>query len=145
MDWPDDDPQAIPDTSSRYDKVVVMKHMFTLAELEEDPAALLDIKEDIRDECSQYGEVTNVVLFDKEPSGVVTVRFSNALAAKKCVETNSGRSFAGRVVEAYIADGSERFKKSSNKARTEEDEAEEEERLQKFGDWLNTQEEEQKA
>lgn len=33
-DWDDDDPQAILDTSSRWDKVVILKHMFTLAELE---------------------------------------------------------------------------------------------------------------
>lgn len=33
-DWDDDDPQAIRETSSRYDKVVVLKHMFTLKEIE---------------------------------------------------------------------------------------------------------------
>ena len=31
------------------------------------------------------GEVTNVVLFDKEPDGVASVRYSNALAASECV------------------------------------------------------------
>ena len=33
-DWDDDDPQAITDTSSRWDKVVILKRMFTLQELE---------------------------------------------------------------------------------------------------------------
>ena len=33
-DWDDDDPQAIRDTSSRWDKVVILKHLFTLQELE---------------------------------------------------------------------------------------------------------------
>lgn len=33
-DWDDDDPSAITDTSSRWDKVVILKHMFTLGELE---------------------------------------------------------------------------------------------------------------
>ena len=33
-DWDDDDPQSIQDTSSRWDKVVILKHMFTLEELE---------------------------------------------------------------------------------------------------------------
>lgn len=33
-DWDDDDPQALQDTSSRWDKVVILKHMFTLQELE---------------------------------------------------------------------------------------------------------------
>lgn len=88
-DWDDDDPQALHETSSRWDKVVILKHMFTLKELEEDPAALLDIKEDIREECAKLGEVTNVVLFDKEPDGVASVRFSNAQSASACVRVFS--------------------------------------------------------
>lgn len=54
--------------------------------LQEDPAAILDIKEDIREECAKLGEVTNVVLFDKEPAGVASVRFANATAAEACVQ-----------------------------------------------------------
>jgi len=38
--------------------------MFSLKELEEDASLLLDLKEDVRDECSSLGEVTNVVLYD---------------------------------------------------------------------------------
>lgn len=38
--------------------------MFTLAELDDDASLLLDLKEDVRDECSSLGEVTNVVLYD---------------------------------------------------------------------------------
>jgi hypothetical protein len=38
--------------------------MFTLKELEEDPSLLLDLKEDVREECETLGEVTNVVLYD---------------------------------------------------------------------------------
>lgn len=39
--------------------------MFTLQELEEDPTLLLDLKEDVRDECEKTcGEVTNVTLYD---------------------------------------------------------------------------------
>ena len=52
---------------NRAGRVVVLKHMFTLAELEEDASLLLDLKEDVRDECSTLGEVTNVVLYDVSP------------------------------------------------------------------------------
>lgn len=38
--------------------------MFTLKELEEDPSLLLDLKEDVREECATLGDVTNVVLYD---------------------------------------------------------------------------------
>jgi HIV Tat-specific factor 1 len=45
-------------------RVVVLTHMFTLQELEEDASLLLDLKEEVREECSTLGEVTNVVLYD---------------------------------------------------------------------------------
>jgi len=45
-------------------RVVVLKHMFTLQELEEDATLLLDLKEDVREECSNLGDVTNIVLYD---------------------------------------------------------------------------------
>ena len=112
-DWDDDDPSTLPDTSSRWDKVVVLKHMFTLKELAEDASALLEIKDDIREECEKLGKVTNVVLYDKEEDGIVTVRFSNATSAEACIRNFDGRWFDGRQVEADIADGRERFKKSS--------------------------------
>ncbi|MCJ1406903.1 hypothetical protein MMC19_000973 [Ptychographa xylographoides] len=113
-DWDDDDPSAMPDTGSRWDKVVILKHMFTLAELEEDPAAILDIKEDIRDECAKIGDVTNVVLFDREPDGVASVRFSTEEAARGCVQVMNGRFFAGTQVVAYVATGNEGFAKSNS-------------------------------
>ncbi|KAF4633817.1 hypothetical protein G7Y89_g4312 [Cudoniella acicularis] len=118
-DWSDDEPSTILETSSRWDKVVILKHMFTLEELAEDPAAILDIKEDIREECSKLGEVTNVVLFDMEQDGIASVRFTNAEAARACVGVMDGRSFAGQKVEAYISDGKEHFKKSKRKGDDE--------------------------
>ncbi|OJJ49729.1 hypothetical protein ASPZODRAFT_109406 [Penicilliopsis zonata CBS 506.65] len=146
-DWDDDDPSALPDTSSRWERVVILKHMFTLKELQEDPAAVLDIKQDIRDECSRIGEVTNVVLFDKEEEGVVSVRFTDPEAAMQCVKVMDGRFFAGTRVEAYIADGSEKFKKTNEKRAALEDMAErgiyaedeeENQRLDEFGTWLES-------
>jgi len=38
--------------------------MFSLKELEEDATLLLDLKEDVRDECENLGTVTNVTLYD---------------------------------------------------------------------------------
>lgn len=123
-DWDDDDPQTIQDTSSRWDKVVILKHMFTLQELEvrtthqqrlyhfqiipylhpmcvqEDPAAILDIKEDIREECSKMGPVTNVVLFDKETDGVASVRYSNAEAADACIKVGTMFSVLFKIASA---------------------------------------------
>lgn len=71
--------------SSRWDKVVILKHMFTLEELEEDPAVMLDVKEEIREECAKLGEVTNITLYDKEDDGVASVRFAMAESARACI------------------------------------------------------------
>ncbi|EED24151.1 nuclear mRNA splicing factor-associated protein, putative [Talaromyces stipitatus ATCC 10500] len=43
-DWDDDEPSAVLDTSSRFDKVVVLKHMFTLEEIEIPPLFLISNK-----------------------------------------------------------------------------------------------------
>ena len=51
-------------SANKNSRVVVLKRMFTLKELEEDPTLLLDLKEDVREECETLGEVTNVVLYD---------------------------------------------------------------------------------
>lgn len=135
-DWDDDDPAAIPTVNPKFEKTVILKHMFTLKELEEDPTAILDLKEDIREECEKLGDVTNVVLYDQEEDGVVSVRFSNAESAKACVQVMDGRFFAGARVEAYIFDGTEKFRKTNTKKTDAEEDAAEKERLEKFGDWL---------
>lgn len=111
-DWSDDESPNTTNRNSKWDKVVILKHMFTLDELADDPAAILDIKEDIRDECSKLGEVTNVTLFDLEEDGVASVRFSTPDSAKACVSLMNGRSFSGRQVIAYLSDGKEQFRKS---------------------------------
>ena len=56
----------------------------------------------------------------------------------------NGRWFDERQLEAYVADGTEKFKKSNEKKVDADDEGEEGEgdRLDKFGSWL---EEEEKA
>ena len=41
-----------------------MEGMFSLKELEEDATLLLDLKEDVREECENLGTVTNVTLYD---------------------------------------------------------------------------------
>ena len=66
-----------------------------LTAAQEDPAAMLDIKEDIREECAKIGDVTNVVLYDKEPDGVASVRFSNPEAARACVQVRTTPSWRG--------------------------------------------------
>lgn len=68
--------------------------MFTLQELDEDATLLLDLKEDVREECETLGTVTNVTLYDKEERGIMTVRFKEELAAKACIAVSLARFFS---------------------------------------------------
>jgi HIV Tat-specific factor 1 len=111
-DWDEDDVAIIPPQSARWDKIVVLKHMFTLEEIEKDPDLIEDIEDDTREECSKFGDVENVVLFDREPSGVITVRFATTSAAKACVRKMDGRAYECRYLEAKLSNGTERFHKS---------------------------------
>ena len=118
MEWDDEDgfgPMMTPEDSikeaNKNSRVVVLKHMFTLKDLDDDPTLLLDLREDVREECSTLGEVTNVVLYDvcdvhhpqalffidcisllqKEPDGVMTVKFRDPISARACIIV-SGKS-----------------------------------------------------
>lgn len=63
-DWSSDEDEPAAASKNKYSKLVVLEGMFTLQELEEDATLLLDLKEDVRDECETMGEVTNVTLYD---------------------------------------------------------------------------------
>ncbi|KAH8083783.1 hypothetical protein BXZ70DRAFT_900532 [Cristinia sonorae] len=125
---------------NRARRVVVLKHMFTLAELKEDATLLLDLKEDVREECSTLGEVTNVVLYDLEPEGVMTVKFRDPLSAQACVLKMNGRFFSGRQVEASLYSGKQRFKRGgANDEYEGGGEEGEKRRLDDFANWLMTE------
>ncbi|KAK7472537.1 hypothetical protein VKT23_000652 [Stygiomarasmius scandens] len=146
-DWDDEDgfgPSVDPGESAnavnRNSRVVVLKYMFTLKELEEDATLLLELKEDVRDECSTLGEVTNVVLYDKEKDGVMTVKFRDPLSAQACVIKMNGRFFAGRKIEASLYTGKQRFQRSGAGDEFEGDSEElEKKRLDNFAQWLLTE------
>ncbi|RIA88218.1 hypothetical protein C1645_713419 [Glomus cerebriforme] len=131
LDWYETEPGK---KAERYSKIVILKHMFTLEELENDITLILDLKEDIRNECEKLGEVTNVVLYDKEPEGVVSVKFKDQISADACVLKMNGRFFAGRRIEAEIFDGKQKYQKTG--AKSGETEEEESARLEKYSKWL---------
>ncbi|KAL8292020.1 hypothetical protein RQP46_001486 [Phenoliferia psychrophenolica] len=111
-DW-DSDEESTADIAARAKnaRIVVLQGMFSLKELEEDATLLLDLKEDVRDECETLGEVTNVTLYDREPDGIMTVRFKDDLAAQACIAKMNGRFFSGRSILAFTYDGG-KYKKA---------------------------------
>ncbi|KAL7416426.1 hypothetical protein BDY24DRAFT_379710 [Mrakia frigida] len=119
-------------------RIVVLKHMFTLQELEEDATLLIDLKEEVREEAEGLGEVTSTTIFDKEEEGIMTVKFKDPLAARACVLKFNGRFFAQRQISASLFEGRVRFKRSGAGAALDEEEEEREEkaRLEKFREYL---------
>ena len=111
--------------------------MFTLDELSSDPKAAQEIREDIKEEAETVGLVEEVTLFDKEPAGVVAIRFMDHRAAEACVKKMHGRRFDGRIVVATIALNTERFQRTDKGSGGEDDEGD---RLGQFTEWLESQE-----
>ncbi|KLO19508.1 hypothetical protein SCHPADRAFT_924428 [Schizopora paradoxa] len=142
-EWDDEDnfgpsPDPVETAAPKAGRVVVLKHMFTLEALKEDATLLLDLKEDVREECSQLGEVTNVVLYDLEPEGIMTIKFRDPLSAQACILKMQGRFFDGKRIEASLYSGRQRFKRSGthDDYAEEEGDASEKKRLDDFAKWL---------
>jgi len=95
-----------------------------LQELEKDPNATVEIAEDMREEGEEFGPVTNVVVYDREPDGIVTVRFEDADAAAKFIEKCNGRFFDNRKLEVYAAQDNPKGKFKKSDRHVDEDEQE---------------------
>lgn len=133
-DWDEEEVKRVKTESrEKQAKVVTLKRVFTIEELQEDVDAEMDIKEDIYSGCGAIGTVRNVTLYDLEPEGVVTVKFERASDAAECVEKMNGRFFGGQKLEAFIDYEDTKWRKSKDKVGDEEDEKE---RLERFGEWL---------
>ncbi|KAF9423608.1 hypothetical protein BGZ94_008247 [Podila epigama] len=139
LDWFEDDENLVK--ADKWNKVCILKHMFTIQELENDPTLLLDLKEDIREECEKVGEVTNIIIYDQHPDGVLSVRFKDKEQALLCVRLMNGRYFAGQRVEADIYDGHTKYESTKTKEQIEQ---EEKQRLERYAKWLESEEEREK-
>lgn len=78
----------------------------------------------------------NVTLFDQEEDGIVTIRFSSAMAARAYADVCDGRMYEGRYLEATISTGQEKFKKSFKKAKDKD--TEEAQRLEEYSKYIES-------
>jgi len=85
---------------------VILRNMFTPAELREDETLIPTLEEDVKEECVKFGPVDNVKVCENHPQGVILVKFKDRKDGLKCIETMDGRWFGGRQVEASEDDGS---------------------------------------
>mmetsp|Transcript_5671 Transcript_5671/g.6591 ORF Transcript_5671/g.6591 Transcript_5671/m.6591 type:complete len:689 (+) Transcript_5671:159-2225(+) len=141
--------------------IIVLKHMFTLEELQQaskttaksvadtDPdcnedtegedAFLKKLEQGVLKECEQWGDVEKITAFSKNVDGIMVVKFTQPTAASKAIETYNGRvsqEHGNRKIEACYWDGATDFT-----VRDEvKEQVESEKRLDEFGDWLDKQE-----
>jgi len=122
MDWGEGDPSAVYGDRDRWeDRLVIIKEVFTQASIKQSIADgeddyLEDIHEDMKEEAEKFGEVLDIVVYDLEDPGVVTVNFRSAEAAEECIKVFDGRNYDGRKLKAYTSDGQEVFHKTKGKS-----------------------------
>ncbi|KAI3459105.1 hypothetical protein Pfo_015768 [Paulownia fortunei] len=105
---------------------VILRYMFTPAELRADENLRSELEEDVRDECGKLGPLDSVKVCENHPQGVVLVKYKDGKDAHKCIELMNGRWFGGKQIHASMDDG------SINHALIR-DLVEETDRLEKFG------------
>ncbi|KAM3200611.1 hypothetical protein T459_30060 [Capsicum annuum] len=79
---------------------LLLKNMFDPA-TETDPEFDLDIRDDVKEECSKYGRVKHIYV-DKNTSGYVYLRFDSVEAASRAQQAMHKRWFAGRSISAIF-------------------------------------------
>eukprot|EP00002_Diphylleia_rotans_P029298 TRINITY_DN595_c0_g1_i15.p1 TRINITY_DN595_c0_g1~~TRINITY_DN595_c0_g1_i15.p1 ORF type:complete len:246 (-),score=65.34 TRINITY_DN595_c0_g1_i15:567-1304(-) len=62
-----------------------------------------DVREDVREECGNYGAVRNVYLDRSTPGGLVYIDFDNTMSSTKARDALNGRFFAGTRITAQYA------------------------------------------
>lgn len=110
--------------------------MFSPKEFDVDPVLINELRDDVRQESSKFGEVKNVKIYDNHPEGVMSVSFKEAEQADACIAAMNGRWFAKRQISAESWDGKTKYE-------IQESEAERDERLKKWEQYLETDKEKQ--
>eukprot|EP00038_Savillea_parva_P013676 m.212030 g.212030 ORF g.212030 m.212030 type:complete len:414 (+) comp25872_c0_seq1:31-1272(+) len=126
--WHDEDDKPV---RKKAVGVVVIKNMFDPKEFDEDATYLNDIRDDLMSECGKLGVVKKVMIFDRHPEGVVSVKFEDVAAAHACIKLMHNRLFGGRRLSADMWDGHTSYK-------IEESDMEREERLKKWEQHLES-------
>lgn len=102
-------------------------------DFEDDPLVPNEIREDLQVECSKFGQIRKLLLFDRHPHGVASVSYRDPEEAGYCIQTLNGMWFGGHQITAQVCDGTTDY-------QVEETTREREERLRGWEAFLNTPE-----
>lgn len=138
LTWNEDDDIGI--SKAKGLKIVVLEKLFHPDDANTNSNSITfwnELEDDIASECSKFGELEKVTIFSSNPRGICIVRFKTAYAAQECIRIMDGRYFAGRRIKSYFWDGSTNYSITSHSNKILEDE--EKQRLDEFGSWLESQ------
>ncbi|XP_063591125.1 17S U2 SnRNP complex component HTATSF1-like [Penaeus indicus] len=130
FDWR---PEPLRGQRQKHENTVIIKNVFDPKEFETVIEKMLTHKEAIRNQCLNFGHVRKIELYDLHPDGVVQVVFQEVEAADMCVATLNNRLYEGRTLQVSTWDGRTKFK-------IEETEEEKQKRLQKWNQFLESEE-----
>ncbi|XP_058094313.1 splicing factor U2AF-associated protein 2 isoform X1 [Magnolia sinica] len=117
------------DAKLKIPATIVLRHMFTPAELRSDASLRSELEADVEEECNKLGPVESIKVCENHPQGVVLVKFKDRKDGLKCIELMNGRWFGGKQIHASEDDG------SINHSRVRDLEADAA-RLEQFGEEL---------
>uniref|UniRef100_A0A8C6CP86 17S U2 SnRNP complex component HTATSF1 n=1 Tax=Moschus moschiferus TaxID=68415 RepID=A0A8C6CP86_MOSMO len=103
-----------------HERVVIIKNMFRPVDFEDDPLVLNEIREDLRVECSKFGQIRKLLLFDRHPDGVASVSFRDPEEADYCIQALNGRWSGGHQIIAQAWDGTTDYQVEETTRETEE-------------------------
>ncbi|KII67657.1 HIV Tat-specific factor 1 [Thelohanellus kitauei] len=69
-------------------RACVIHYLFEPGEFLNDPAAIIDYKSELTEECSKFGEIKKVFIFERSEDGVASILFKDEESAEKCIQVN---------------------------------------------------------
>ncbi|CAN4075696.1 unnamed protein product [Withania somnifera] len=91
----------VPEPIGSPSECLLLKNMFDPA-TETDPEFDLDIRDDVKEECSKYGRVKHIHVDKNDTNGCVYLRFDSVEGASRAQQAMHKRWFAGRSISAIF-------------------------------------------
>lgn len=151
LTWNNESDDSIMINKANSLKIIVIEGMFQPADLLDDSQFEAELEEDVASECSKYGEIEKITLFSNNPKGILVVKFATSFAAHECMNSLNGRNYNGTKIKSYYWDGVTNYSvvdtrraagadngASSGISEVDKEDDDEEKRIDKFGQWLES-------
>lgn len=123
---------------SKHERTVIIKNLFEPKIFDENVELIIEYQNDLREECGKCGTVRKVVIYDRHPDGVAQVTMADPEEADLVVQLMNARFFGCRRLLATTWDGKTKYK-------IFETEEEQKARIDKWNEYLKSEEEKRDA